>query len=104
MNNAKQIAATILQQLGGNKILAMMGSRRASETVLDGMPGFFFSYGGGMSKNIAVLLDERTDTYRLRFYSFSIAKGLTLKKEFKGVYCDQLNALIEKETGLYTSL
>lgn len=64
------IAKTILEQIGGGRFIAMTGSK------------VFIDLGNGLRMNLtrnktsanrlAILLDEATDTYIMRFYRHSI--------------------------------
>lgn len=65
-------AQTILQQIGGKRFIAMAGSRN------------FINLGGGLRMNLSrnktsanrldIILDEGTDTYRMRFYRHTLSK------------------------------
>jgi hypothetical protein len=46
---------------------------------------------------------EPSDTYKVQFFK---VRGVNCKAvaEYEGIYVDSLHGLIEKETGLYTSL
>ncbi len=100
------IATIILQQIGGKRFVAMTGSRD------------FIDLGNGLRMNLSrnktsanrleILLDEPTDTYRMRFYRMTVSKHFDIKTKdiavYKGVYCDMLEDIFTSVTGLYTRI
>jgi hypothetical protein len=98
------IAKTILQQIGGRRFSAMTGSRD------------FIDLGNGLRMNLSrnktsanrleILLNEATDTYRMRFYRMTVSKHFDVKTKdiavYEGVYCDMLEDIFTSVTGLYT--
>lgn len=100
------IATTILQQIGGKRFVAMTGSRD------------FIDLGNGLRMNLSrnktsanrleILLDEVTDTYRMRFYRMTVSKYFDIKTKdiavYEGVYCDMLEDIFTSITGLYTRI
>lgn len=98
------IAKTILQQIGGRRFCAMTGSRD------------FMDLGNGLRMNLSrnktsanrleILLDEATDTNRMRFYRMTVSKHFDVKTKdiavYEGVYCDMLEDIFTSVTGLYT--
>ena len=94
----------ILQQIGGRRFVALMGSRD------------FIDFGDGVRMNLsrnktsanrlAITLDKETDTYRMRFYRMTVSKHLEVKTKdiavYEGVYCDMLEEIFTSVTGLYT--
>ena len=110
----REIATTILNQLGDNRFIAMTGAKEflAIEN------GLRFRIGRNASKanRIEVTLTPM-DTYDFTFikyrpYSWKVDhKTMTVKetpekrevvKQFKDIYCDQLQELFTDVTGLYT--
>lgn len=91
-----QVAQTILNQLGGNRFIAMTGARNfvAGPTTLR------FSVPKGL--NVVVTL-EPSDTYTVDFYRVRGAKCMSLAQS-RDVYADQLQAVFTEHTGLYTHL
>lgn len=94
-------AETILNQIGGNKFLAMTGSKN------------LLNVGNGLKMNLTrnasgaqylkIVLNS-TDTYDMTFYSaktvnFDIV--IKVKKEITNVYADQLANIFESTTGLF---
>lgn len=94
MNTA--IGEAILAQMGGaGRIAAMINAKFtiAGDGVLLRFPN-----PSGRPNACAITL-EPDDTYHVRFY-----RGIKDAGQFKGVYCDQLREMFEKQTGLYLSL
>ena len=110
MNN-KDTATTILNQLGGNKFIAMTGAK----DFLTGGNDITFKIGKNSSKAnmINIILDE-DDTYTMKFIKFTnfrmtktfefIEAKTEVLKEVKGIYCDMLQDLFTQYTGLYTHI
>lgn len=101
--NAKAISQTILQQLGGNKFIAMTGCK-----------GFLFDSDGSLQftmprgrwgvNRCKVTLDG-DDTYMVTFYKFNRSTlELTQISATSGIYAGELRTHFETETGLLTSL
>ena len=111
----KDIAKTILQQLGGNKFIAMTGASK------------FQAHGGGPGERPALAFRIPTrkginavkvtltpgDVYTVEFLKvtppgfngegFRPASAV-VKKKVEGVYFDQLQTVFTEATGLLTSL
>ena len=100
-----QIAATILQQIGGKRFVVMTGSHD------------FINLGNGLRMSLSrnktsanrleIIYDEGADLYNVRFYRQSINHTtfeVTTKdiKAYEGVYCDMLEDIFTDVTGLYT--
>jgi hypothetical protein len=100
-----EISNTILQQLGGNKFVAMTGARKLV-TMEQGLrfrlPDQFAISG---INQVVVLLDP-TDDYTVRFERSNVRARVPNKvvSEYHGVYADQLQSLFTKVTGLDTHL
>lgn len=97
-----KIAENILNQLGGNKFIAMTGSKN----FIDG--GNYLSMklvpNKSKSKYLMITLDSN-DTYTMEFFKVN---SKTLQKttisSITGVYNDQLQKIFTETTGLYTKL
>ena len=98
---SNQVAKIILQQLGGNKFLAMTGAKDVcfdTNCLIFKLPknaGKVFAY--------KIELDAGSDTYRLH----TIRKAGRFEfatSTLEGVYCDMLQELIAKETGFALAL
>jgi hypothetical protein len=79
----KQIAVTILEQLGGNRFMVMTGARHfvALES------GVRFRLPIGKAKRCEITLTA-CDDYTMEF--FKKAADVTPKEAHSGIYCDQL--------------
>jgi hypothetical protein len=98
----KEIATTILQQIGGNQFKAMTGAYN----IFCIEKGLAVAFKGCKTANrLEVKLDEAEDVYTMKFYKFSNRTlELNLVKTFENVYCDELQSIFEDFTGLLCSL
>lgn len=95
------VATEILKQLGGNKFIAMTGSKN----FIDG--GNFLRMNLTKNKAKAKWLKitlNSMDTYDMSFFTADKEFNITVKAQFDGVYCDQLQDIFTQVTGLYTHL
>lgn len=114
MTHDKQIAVTILEQLGGNRFAMFTGAKDFC-TIKNGLR---FTIGRNASKanRIEIKLNGM-DTYDIEFFKFSpahlkvdhkrgtaewVEEKRTTVKTFEDCYCDQLEELFTEVTGLYT--
>ena len=101
---AKEVAATILTQLGGRRFMAMTGAKNFL-ALNDGNGGIRFNLPRfpGLKINLIEIVLNGSDLYDVKF---SRVHGLTLKEisSHTDIYFDQLRELFESETGLRTSL
>jgi hypothetical protein len=100
------VAATILQQLGAHRFIKMAGARDflgSENSLMFGLPRGFAK--DGINK-VRVTLDP-SDTYTVEFMKICKRKGIpevkTIKKT-EGIYCDMLQEVFTRYTGLDTSL
>lgn len=103
------VAKTIISQLGGNRFIAMTGSKN-----LVGLNTDEYPFGGlrmGLAKNktaanILTITLNGMDTYDMVFTSVRIGKQLSIKvvHEANGVYDDMLTEIFKNVTGLDTHL
>jgi hypothetical protein len=95
----KQIAKTILSQLGGNKFCAMTGAK----TFVALEDGLMFAIPRAKNIRKVEIKLNGSDLYDVVFYSL---RGVECKivAMHSEVYADQLQAIFTQETGLYTSL
>ena len=103
--NRKQIAQTILQQLGGNKFIAMTGAKNLGFDSKGSKTTLSFKIGRN-SRNINyVKVDyiSGKDLYDMSFFRLR-AGQLKLIKKVSSIYGDQLQKFFTKNTGLYTRL
>ncbi|QIW87595.1 hypothetical protein Ab1vBOLIVR4_gp78 [Agrobacterium phage OLIVR4] len=92
------IAQTILQQLGGNRFLAMTGAKN----LLNG--GNYLQMDLGRGKKVRITLDA-SDTYTVETFKWNV-RALECKRidERAGVFCDNLRDVFTDLTGLYCTL
>lgn len=107
-----KVANIILEQLGGNKFLAMTG---ANHLIADGNTlRMTLTKNCSRANRLYITLDG-DDTYTMRFFRFTAGK-LNKKtyewtedktediKTVNGVYCDMLQDIFTATTGMATSL
>lgn len=97
---AKQISKTIFQQLGGNRFVAMTGSKNFAFDKNGGL-SFAFPRSNGVNRCKIELTPE--DLYKVTF-SIVHGKNFSTKKVYDEVFCDMLEDIFTEATGLYTSL
>lgn len=108
------IANTILNQLGGNRFIAMTGSRDFI-AIKDGLR-MGLARNASKANKLDIVLNS-DDTYTMKFYRYTpwrystrggkfteYPEKITTVKEFTGVYFDQLQELFTNVTGMYTRL
>ncbi len=101
---SENVAREILQQLGGNKFIAMTGARN----FVDG--GKFLQFKLPKAKdgiNFVKITLNSMDTYDMEFGRIRKVGGeLTYKvvSTADGIYNDQLQEIFTRYTGLYTKL
>lgn len=107
-----RVADIILEQLGGNKFLAMTG---ANHLLSDGNTLRMNLPKNASKANRLWITLNADDTYTMNFFKFTSGK-LNKKtftwtedkkvdvKEIKGVYCDMLQDIFTSVTGMYTHL
>lgn len=109
-------AQIILEQLGGNKFIAMTGAKNFvsdGDTLRMTLPR-----NGSKANRLYITLDP-DDTYTMDFFKYTppmlkvnhkkgTAEFVECKEEdvkkFTGVYCDQLQELFTEVTKMYTRL
>lgn len=106
MSKATEIAATIIQQMGGNMFRMMTGAKdfvalNETENQAGGVQFGIGKNAKGINKVVVRL--TWMDTYEVDFLKI---RKMEVKKivEAKDVYCDTLRPLFEDATGMYTSL
>ena len=97
----KRQGAEALQQLGGNRFIAMTGEKH----FVVGPNGMSFKIGRNSKRvnHVTIDYDRGRDLYNMKFDWVTI-KGIKNKKTLKGIYADQLQDMFTKYTGMYTSL
>lgn len=106
MNNATESLATsteILNQLGGNRFIAMTGSKN----FIGGKNSLSFKLTTNKLKATHCTIElDVWDTYTVTFTKFNM-KAVEMNKKLSvtaGVYNDMLRDIFTKETGLLTDL
>jgi len=100
-DDARQIADTILKQLGGGRFIAMTGAKNLS--FASSPPGLHMSIGRGAKNGIKYLrvdYDRGSDTYTMKFLNKT---GGTVREQ-PMVHADQLRRVFTSTTGFDTSL
>ena len=100
-DDAKQIADTILKQLGGGRFIAMTGAKNLA--FMSNPPGLHMSIGRGTKDGIKYLrvnYDRGSDTYTMIFANKS---GGTVKS-VSNVYANSLQRVFTSTTGFDTHL
>lgn len=99
MNTANTAAEIIRDQLGGGALM-MLGAKDilGSENALQ-----FAIRGSRKVSKIRITLDP-SDTYTVEFFKKNGRFDYATVATVEGVYVDSLHAVIETNTGLYTSL
>lgn len=105
-NYAKFVATEILNQLGGNRFIAMTGAKNFAYFDEDGECGLSFRLPSKFAMNGINLVKIKltfSDTYQV---TFARVRGAMVKEvsTFDNVYCDQLECLFNEQTGLATRL
>lgn len=98
-DRTKEIAQTIMGQLG-RKALFMLG---AKDFTCGGECHLTFRIRGCSKVNVVQINLDPSDTYTVRFSRIRGIK-VTRVSEHNDIYADQLHGLIERVTGLATSL
>ena len=93
----REIAKTILQQLGGNKFIAMTGAKNLGFTD-KGLQMKIGRNSKGVT-HVIIELDRGKDLYNIEFVKVRGMKRTTVKK-LKGIYADQLGEIFTRYTGL----
>jgi hypothetical protein len=100
LTESQQVAKTILQQLGGNKFIAMTGAKNFGSS----RNSLQFKIGRN-SKSIShvVITLKSSDLYDVEFIRMRGTSRKVVKK-LKGVYADQLGTMFKKYTGMNVRL
>jgi len=98
-------AQTILNQLGGNKFIAMTGAKNFLTYKVDGNTTLQMRFMKGKDgiNALNVTYKPGLDLYEMQFAKLRGVKSETVEK-FKRVYAEELKSVFEGTTGLYLSL
>ena len=97
-----QTAQAILEQLGGNKFVAMTGAKNFlgdDNSLMFALPARLAKHG---INKVRITLNE-SDLYDIEFFKFHKLEVETISTT-SFVYCDNLRMVFEETTGLRTSL
>ena len=99
----RQIAQTIIQQLGGQRFLVMTGAKNLAYGAKE--LHFRLPKAKGGINSVVIKLTPM-DTYEVKFYKIGRSPSFTVTEvsSHDDVYADNLTAIFESETGLATSL
>ena len=102
VNEARLDPKQLLQQLGGNKFIAMTGAKNLA---VDKAKNTLHMKIGRNSKGVSHLRIKLTgaDLYDMEFLQVR-AGNVKVKAKETGLYADQLQKMFTKHTGMYTSL
>ena len=100
--DAKEISAEILRQLGGSKFIAMTGAKNLAHDD-DGSLSFKIGRNKSGAQYVKVQYNHGSDDYTLSFGKISGEEYKELKS-YKGVYADMLQELFTEFTGMDTHL
>ena len=97
-------AQTILNQLGGNRFVAMTGCSNFGST--PSSLSFKLPRGVANKATHCVITLDASDTYTVEFVKCNMRAAVyrQVVAETSGVYADQLCEIFTRATGLYTSL
>lgn len=98
------IATNILNQMGGYPAIQIMAGGKAFPAP-DRAPGVSvkFKIRGRNNVNLVSVILTPMDVYSVRFFASS-SKSVKVVSTFENVYGDELQALVESETGLVLSV
>ena len=98
------IAETIFKQLGGQRFIVMTGCKHFSQTT----NGIQFKVGKNANGINHCRIDlDGSDLYKVEFLRVTRSRYKIVSRvvsEHQGIFADQLRAVFEQATGLYTSL
>lgn len=101
----KAVSQIILQQLGGNRFIAMTGANSFSYGLFAGdNPGLSFRFRGSRKWSALVISLAGDDTYTLKFVKRVPFPKCIEEKTITQIYADNLQEIFTNETGLYTRL
>lgn len=109
MTNAKQVATTIQQQLGGRMFSMMTGAKNWSYGEEGANVVLAFRIGSGAKCKgkavnfVRVVYRPGHDLYDMEF-GFVRAGKVTIRNHLDCLYADQLQPVFTKNTGFHTSL
>jgi hypothetical protein len=101
MSTDMTVATTILQQLGGRRFQTMTGAHSFSGDT----NALVFKFPGAKDRIFACrIMLTPADDYTLAFYRKRGRYNVEVAEELDGIYCDQLQEVFSRVTGLATHL
>ena len=94
------VAQTILQQLGGNRFLAMTGARNLVNTG-NGLAMQLPKNSSGANR--LTIETDANDTYSVRFWKLRKLEPVDVVAH-DGIYCDMLQPIFTQTTGFDTNM
>jgi len=95
------IGRTILEQLGGNKFVAMTGAKH----FVGFGNGVQFAIGRNISRsNCIVITQNGKDLYDVAFWRFTPKTGMAMLSIYKDVGVEDLRGTFTAYTGMYCTL
>ena len=101
-NTTTTVAVTILEQLGGRKMIAMTGA----SNFIARHDGLAFKLPGRKINKVCIHYDRETDLYNVAFFFMRFGRNFTIKTvaQSAGLDVEQMRAEFEHVTGLRLSL
>jgi len=96
-----KVAKTILEQLGGNKFVAMTGAKNFGGT--EDSLSMKIGRNSSNSNYLKITLNMM-DLYDMEFCKLTRMGEKKSVKEYNNVYNDMMTDIFTKHTGMYTSL
>ena len=103
----KEIARTILQQMGGNRFLSMTGAKVSYGIENNGNVSLNCKFTGCSKINhVTVTYMYETDTYKMIFHKirYNPIYSIAVIEDYMEVYGEDLQRFFTDVTGLYTTL
>lgn len=102
--DGRQIAETIIQQMGGyGKLKAMINAKDFLYS--DKEKSLQFKFSGSKKVNCIKITLNNLDLYDIKLYKINLKKfTCDVKEKIENIYADQLKDIFETKTGLYLSL
>lgn len=110
-----EIINTMMEQIGGNKFLAMTGCHHIVYSNSENSVRMQIPKNGGNVNRVEIIYIPGLDLYNMKFYKYTAGRyntrtgaytsdKVTNEKEYNEVYGEQLSKIFEAVTGMYTKL
>lgn len=98
-----EVATTILNQLGGQRFVAMVGAKDMGYS--SNSLSMKIMRNAKKVTHVTITYDHGKDLYKMTFSAWNARKfEFKVLEEVDGVFFDQMKEIFESNTGLYTSL